>query len=97
MKNGFRILLLVIVMFALYGGLTTQIWLYPIGIIALCILCFLATLKKTGKANTSTTSRTSKNGDITPIIVASGVASNDSSSNNCSSFDSGSGGADGGC
>jgi len=82
-------------MFALYGGLTTQVWSYPIGIIALCVLCFLGTLKKTGNTNTST--KASKHSDTTPIIVASGVASNTSSSNNCSSFDSGSGGADGGC
>ncbi|PAJ75343.1 hypothetical protein CJF42_05735 [Pseudoalteromonas sp. NBT06-2] len=93
MKNGFRILLLIIVMFALYGGFTTQIWSYPIGIMALCFLCFLGTLKKTGKTNISTTSQASKNGDITPIIVASGVASNTSSSNSSS----GSGGGGGGC
>jgi len=97
MKNGFRILLLVIVMFALYGGLTTQVWSYPIGIIALCFLCFLATLKNTEKADTNTTRQASKNSDITPIIVSSGVTSNTSSSNTCSGFDAGSGGADGGC
>jgi len=97
MKNGFRILLLVIVMFTLYSGLTTQVWSYPLGIIALCFLCFLGTLKKSGKTNTSTTSQASKNGDVTPVIIASGVASNTSSSNNCSGFDAGSGGVDGGC
>lgn len=95
MKTGFRIVLLVIVMLALYGGLTTQVWSYPIGIIALCFLCFLGTLKKTG--NTNTSAKPSKNSDITPIIIASGVTSNSSSSNTCSGFDAGSGGADGGC
>ena len=94
MKNGFRILLLVIVMFALYGGLTTQVWSYPIGIIALCSLCFLGTLKKARNTNTS---KASKNSDTTPIIIASSVTSNSSSSNTCSGFDAGSGGADGGC
>lgn len=35
MKNGFRILLLVIVTLVLYGDLTTQVWSYPIRIISL--------------------------------------------------------------
>lgn len=94
MKNGFRILLLVIVMFALYSGLTTQAWSFPIGIVTLCCLCFLGTLKKTRNTNTA---KTDKNSNTTPIIITSSITSNSSSSNTCSGFDGGSSGADGGC
>lgn len=95
MKFGFRLLLSVIVMFALYGGLTTQVWSYPIGIISLCFLCFLGTYTKTAKRNNLASK--SKNNNTPPVIMASSGTSNAASSNSCSGFDAGSGGADGGC
>ncbi|WP_085297987.1 hypothetical protein [Cognaticolwellia mytili] len=51
MKKVFRFLLLLLVVFAIYGGFVSQVWSYSIGIIAFSFLCFIGTIKGTSSSN----------------------------------------------
>lgn len=86
MKKVFRLILSLVIAFAVYSGVITQIWSVPIGIIALCFLAFLATF------STQKKSKTGRKGDATSAILGSSIYSSSSSSSDC-----GGGGADGGC
>jgi hypothetical protein len=81
MKKLFRFLLLLLVAFAIYAGFVSQVWSYPIGIIAFSFICFFGTLSGKRSVTASNSSST---------VVGASVASNISSGSDC-------GGADGGC
>jgi len=83
MKKVFRLLLLLMVVFALYAGFSSQEWSYSIGIIAFCSLCFLSTLN--GKRSSGSI-RTSKSSST---VVGASVTSNTSSGSDCGSSDGG--------
>lgn len=81
MKKVFRILLLVAVSFAIYGGFVSHEWSYPIGIIMFSFICFLGTLN--GK-------KSSKSSNTSSAVFGGNEASNASSGSDC-------GGSDAGC
>ncbi|MBA6251962.1 hypothetical protein [Colwellia sp. MB3u-55] len=83
MKKVFRYLLLLLVAFAIYAGLTSQVWSYPAGIIAFSFLCFLGTLK--GKRSSIET-QSSKSSSA---VIGASVTSSFSSSSDCGSSDGG--------
>jgi len=81
MKKVFRFLLLLIIAFAIYSGFVSQVWTYPIGIIALSFICFLGTLKR---------KHSSKTNNASAAVLGASVTTNYSSGSDC-------GGSDGGC
>jgi len=83
MKKVFRLLLLLIVVFALYAGFSSQEWSYPIGIIAFCTLCFLGTL------NSNRSSASIRKSKSSTAVVGASVTSNTSSGSDCGSSDGG--------
>lgn len=84
MQKVFRILLLVLVAVAIYGGFISQVWSYPIGIITFSFICFLGTLNGHGLSKPSKASNNSS------VIFGASVTSHSSSGLDC-------GGTDGGC
>ena len=84
MKKVFRVLLLVLVAFAIYAGFVSKTWSYPIGIITFSFICFLGTLNGNNLSKSSKTSNTSS------AVLGASVANNSSSGSDC-------GGSDGGC
>ncbi len=79
MKKAIRVLMLLAVIFALYAGVTTQTWPFPIGIIAISSICFLATMSGTRTSNLQSRKESSI------IIVAAGAASSENTSGDCGS------------
>lgn len=43
MKKGFRIFLLLVVAFAIYGGVVSGQWLFPAWMMVFCFICYLLT------------------------------------------------------
>ena len=82
MQNTFRMLLLAVVIFAFYNGLSTQVWSYPICMIAISFLCFIGTLRNRSSSNSS---NSSKKGDVLSSIAAVSVISSNSSAGDCGS------------
>jgi len=85
MKKAFRFLLLLLVIFALYAGISSQVWSYPIGIIAFCCLCFIATL---GRESSSISLKRSKSRHSSAVFGSS-ATSHFSSGSDCGSSDGG--------